>query len=248
MAIEFITGQKVAPSGLNGANSTATGDVVWEGALASPTNSGIKPEQLRLGYLLITSPQPNVLMGSVMVTDGRGLPVAFYYTNPIKPSKIQQVLYGPSLNQYLKTDVILETLLGQLEDLPSVLFVEDDALLQADLNSVLSNAGKHRRGVGATVPCLLRMASSNGDPIGPVGQVEIPGTLDNPSLCERLLQQTRDGGPLRLTSGIVDNAGFSWDTILQTLACVAPSVILTEPFRRIEKALELLSLNDHTAD
>jgi hypothetical protein len=248
MAIEFITGDKAT-----NANTLAKGacytseDTVWEGSLASPVNSGIRPEQLRLGYLLITSPQPNVLMGSVMVTDGRGLPVAFYYTNPIKPSKIQQVLYGPSLNQYLKTDVILETLLAQLDDLPSVLFVEDDGLLQTDLAKLLSSKGKRQSAI-ADIPCLLRLASSNGDPIGPVGQVEIPGTLENPSAFERLLQHTRDGGPLRLTSGLLDNSTLNWDSILQILVCVPPSVILTEPFRRIEKALELLSLNDNTVD
>jgi hypothetical protein len=84
---------------------------------------------LKLAYLRIASPRPNLYIGGLMVVDSRGLPLEFRYTEPIQPTKLQQILYGAALTPYLKRDVILETLLKQLESRPCCLIVGEDSLV-----------------------------------------------------------------------------------------------------------------------
>jgi hypothetical protein len=82
-------------------------------------------------YLLISAPLPNVYLGGAMVTDSYGLPLEFRYTDPIQPSRLQQVLYGAMLGQYIKQDVIFNHLLKSLESQFRFLLVNDESLLQA---------------------------------------------------------------------------------------------------------------------
>ena len=136
----------------------------------------MKPEEIRLTYLLIATPVPNVYIGGSMVTDGYGLPKEFRYTEPIQPTKIQQILYGQVLNSYIKREVILETLLKSVESKFKCLLVEDESLLsyKSKLFSV------------------IRMSETKASAIGEVGVMqEIAPT-------EILLQVTRETPPLRL--------------------------------------------------
>ncbi len=92
----------------------------------------MKPQDARLGYLLVTTPIPNVYIGGLMVVDSRGLPVEFRYTEPIQPTKIQQILYGSVLGRYIKNEVILETLIKSLESKPALLVVNDESFLMKE--------------------------------------------------------------------------------------------------------------------
>jgi hypothetical protein len=208
------------------------------------------PEQARLAYLLIASPLPNVYLGGVMVTDGRGLPVEFRYTEPIQPSKIQQILYGQALSQYLKREVIQETLLKSLESRFKCLLVEDDIFLD--------NAAR-----GYTV---LRVSETKAAPLSGG-----PGSIQNLSATEFLLQTSREGSPIRVQAGPAPMTGATAASastsgeitvsipaetghsgaasvpasdrvaeICKLLTDVGGQMELCEPMRRIERALECL--------
>jgi len=195
----------------------------------------MKTASAKLAYLLITSPTPNVYMGGLMVTDDHGLPLEFRYTEPIQPTRIQQVLYGQALAAYIKQDVILETLLKNVEARFKALFVEDPHFLDYPAK-------------GYTV---FRISGTKSPPIGDVG---IRQTL-NPQ--ESLLQITPEGAPLRVSIGHgqaagqnggqggepsepIDSEKESKPDPFQLLMEVGQTMDLTEPLKRIERALEII--------
>lgn len=186
----------------------------------------MKADELRLGYMLITTPYPNVYLGGAMVTDGRGLPVEFRYTEPIQPTKIQQVLYGQVLSKYIKREVILDTLFKSLDTKFKMLMVEDDSLLEMD-------------GKGLQV---IRISETKTPKIGSVGDVQ------ELSESEVLLQTSRDGSPVRLQLGLGTNtespalpsAGTQGRFDFNLLVQAGQTMDLYEPLKRIEKALEII--------
>ena len=89
------------------------------------TNSNLK-----IGYVITTSTNLGYL-GAILVSDEKGFPLEFQYTDPILPTKLQKVLYGNSLEKYLKVDVILDNLLKVLSNKVDLLIVKDEQLLEA---------------------------------------------------------------------------------------------------------------------
>ncbi|MBK8189573.1 MAG: hypothetical protein IPK79_03905 [Vampirovibrionales bacterium] len=184
----------------------------------------MKQEEVRLGYLLIASPIPNVYIGGAMVTDGRGLPIEFRYTEPIQPTKIQQILYGQALGNYIKGEVILETIVKSLESAFSLLLVEDEKLLNCPSKTFT----------------VVRVSETKTPKIGD------PGDWQRLTPYEILAQVSREGNPLRLQlssqhageSADDDAASETPPLDLELLALAGQSMELTEPLRRIERALE----------
>ena len=136
----------------------------------------MKPEDIRLAYLQISSPKPNVFIGGVMVTDGRGLPIEFRYTDPISPSKIQQILYGEKLSSYIKRDVITETLMRNIETKFKSLLVQDEHLLTFPLKGIT----------------MVRVMETKSAPLGAAGKFQ------EISPTEILVQASKDACPIRL--------------------------------------------------
>jgi len=100
-----------------------------QGDAESTDKAAIDPSELILCYL--TSPQDaaNGFLGSIMVTDYRARPLHFAFVSPIRPTKIQRILYGSTLEEHVKIDVIGEKLLKDLPFCPDVLFVDTKELL-----------------------------------------------------------------------------------------------------------------------
>ncbi|MDX2085877.1 MAG: hypothetical protein SFZ03_10880 [Candidatus Melainabacteria bacterium] len=141
------------------------------------------PQSSRLAYLLIISPMPNVYVGGAMVTDSRGLPVEFRYTEPIQPSKIQQILYGKVLPQYIKREVIQETLIKSLETQFQLLLVQDDLLLDYPAKGY----------------SILRISETKAAPLG------VAGSFQDLSEAECLLQTSAESSPVRVQQALVRN-------------------------------------------
>lgn len=182
-----------------------------------------KSADLKLGYLLVSSPVPNVFIGGLMVTDGRGLPVEFRYTEPIQPTKIQQVLYGQVLSAYIKREVILETLLKNLESKFKCLLVEDEHLVDYPAKGYP----------------IIRIAATKSSPIGNVGQKQdiAPGEI--------LLQVTPEGSPVRVHTGKAGKEESAPATgeptdLVGLLLEAGLGMDITEPLKRVEKALEII--------
>jgi len=67
-------------------------------------------------------------LGGLLVVDAQGIPVEFQYTEPVVPDKIQRIIYGKSMNRYLKAEVIARTLWKNLSNKPGLLVVNDNLL------------------------------------------------------------------------------------------------------------------------
>jgi hypothetical protein len=170
----------------------------------------------RIGYLTCVETMGRYV-GALMVTDGAGIPLEFKYTEPIKPTRIQAILYGGALERYIKLEVIRTKLVKALQNRPEVIFVD---------NTDLSLLGASE---GIPVVALQR---ARIPPLGGAGEVKRPKENE-------LIAQTQEGAdPLRLIfegmqqevieriAGLVIDAGRAAD--------------LAEPLERLEKAIEAL--------
>ena len=72
-----------------------------------------------LGYIVIDGEEGR-FRGASLVVDLRGIPVDFRYTDPIRPTKLERILYGSALDVYLREELILQSLLGAVETKPQV--------------------------------------------------------------------------------------------------------------------------------
>lgn len=69
------------------------------------------------------------IRGGCLVTDATTRPVEFRVTGPIRPTKLQRMLYGDSLHGYITNDLVGLPIIKSLETRPAVLLVRDAEFL-----------------------------------------------------------------------------------------------------------------------
>jgi hypothetical protein len=85
--------------------------------------------QTIVGYLLVEhDPQVGFIGGYLLVTS-RGRPLEFHCTAPVQPTRAQEILFGASLDSYVKCDLIGSALVQKAKLTPRVLFVAEPSLL-----------------------------------------------------------------------------------------------------------------------
>lgn len=181
---------------------------------------------IKLAYLSILTPIPNIYIGGVMVTDMRGLPVEFRYSEPIQPTKIQQILYGQVLSNYIKEEVILDTLVKGVSSKFNALLVEDESLLSYPLKG----------------SPILRISETNSAILDGLGSTEV--IADD----EILIQTTTQNPPMRVhfnpsDASSSDSSGGGVASSVkpyQVLVDAGQQMDIYEPMKRIAKALELI--------
>lgn len=90
------------------------------------------PPELSLGFLTVLQDEAG-FTGGYLVTNAWGRPQEFRLTAPVQPNRVQQILYGATLHDYLFADLIGKTLIEKtgvrpllvITDVPSVLPVRD---------------------------------------------------------------------------------------------------------------------------
>ena len=112
-----------------------------------------------IGFLTITREAAQGLFGGYLVLNTVGRPLEFHCTAPVRPSRAQEILYGPTLDPFLCGECIGPTLLEKsktratvvltdiqpamvarhLVDVPMVLVAELDATDPADSKSHARN-------------------------------------------------------------------------------------------------------------
>jgi hypothetical protein len=86
-------------------------------------------QETTFGYLSALESAENGFFGGYLVISPLGLPLEFHCTAPVRPSRAQQILYGPSLQPYLLGEQIGGTLLAQAELTPKVILTDQPAVL-----------------------------------------------------------------------------------------------------------------------
>lgn len=83
------------------------------------------------GFLTAVDSPQHGLFGGYLVVDSLGRPLEFHCTAPVKVSRAQQILYGPTLHGHLHGQQIGGALLAESKAAPAVVLTDNDAMLQA---------------------------------------------------------------------------------------------------------------------
>jgi len=180
------------------------------------SHSGTK----NLGYVLVDGTE-GVFRGAVLVTDFRGIPSDFRYTDPIRPSRIEKILYGSALDVYLKEELILESIVGAVEVQPLLWVCRDTDLLEP-----LSRIAK------AKTALLAPTSRSPLDATGDMEKQNDPGSY--------LVQADSVSAPLRLSLPLPKAKEEEAKVVSAILVEAAATMDLLEPFSRMVKALAAL--------
>jgi hypothetical protein len=93
--------------------------------------SAASPEERILAFLdLATFEEGAALRGGCLVTDGLTRPLEFRVSGPIRPTSLQKVLYGDTLQEYICTDLVGLPMLQDLEAKPDMILVRDAEFLK----------------------------------------------------------------------------------------------------------------------
>lgn len=176
-------------------------------------------ENIKLAYGVAYSSGSKGYIGAVLTTDYKGFPLEFRHTDPIMPTKIQQVLYGDGLEKYVKVDVILESLLKVLSNRAGILLVQDDDLLEYKSDNIT----------------IVRISSTKSPPLSKQGDISKVKT------SEYLLQISNSNSPVRIQFSPQFNCESEhFNTIIETLTEAGKHMDIDEPINRVYKTLELI--------
>lgn len=174
---------------------------------------------VKLAYGITYSSATKGFLGAILITDYKGFPLEFRYTDPIVPTKIQQVLYGEGLEKYLKIDVITDSLIKALSSDINVLFVEDEDILEYK---------------NSKIP-IIRLSSTKASPLSTAGDYQ------KVKKNEIVLQTAPAKTPVRLL--FPDNfecEGEAFDATVNMLTEAGRFMDVEEPLARVQKTLELV--------
>src|SRR3954464_14931703 len=82
-----------------------------------------------LGFLTVIESEALGLVGGYLILNAAGRPLEFHCTAPIKPSRAQQILFGPTLDSYLYGEQIGQTLVNKSELRPLAIFTDVEPTL-----------------------------------------------------------------------------------------------------------------------
>jgi hypothetical protein len=87
-------------------SSTITTPSTQEIAPARPKGKG-----LVLGFFTLSQDGPSGWVAGYLLTNVQGRPLEFRLTSPVQPTKVQQILYGPTLDSYLVGELMGKNLI-----------------------------------------------------------------------------------------------------------------------------------------
>ncbi|MEX2186125.1 MAG: hypothetical protein WD875_04990 [Pirellulales bacterium] len=157
------------------------------------------------------------LVGGYLLLNAAGRPLEFHCTAPVRPSRAQEILYGPTLQPFLYGEQIGRALLEKTTAKPVAVFVDAEALLAAqafvDAPLAVVHAGDRAGG-----------DKGHGD-----SAMSASGAIGPPKFhCFRLNDCTIALPAVRRG----DEA-----TIVERITSISAAFDLAEPFERIREAV-----------
>ena len=108
-------------------------------------------KDFRIGFLTAIEAAGGYV-GGLLITNHQGRPLEFQCTAPVRPNRMQEILYGPTLQPFLLGELIGQTLVEKVNVKPHLVLTEQPALL--DL----------RNHVGVPVACVENAAVKSDEP------------------------------------------------------------------------------------
>src|SRR5689334_20873515 len=84
-----------------------------------------------IGFLTVTEHAEHGLFGGFLILNVSGRPLEFHCTAPLKPSRAQEILYGPTLRPFLFGEQIGQTLLAKAKVKPFLVCTDTQSMLAA---------------------------------------------------------------------------------------------------------------------
>jgi hypothetical protein len=184
------------------------------------------------GYLsMLESPEHGFFGGYLIISDW-GRPLEFHCTAPVRPSRAQQILYGPSLRPYLLGDQLGPALLDKAKLAPQIILTDQAAGLCLRCHDTILMARIVSPTDAATACGWPTSAGRSADSVASdVGQP--PDTIP-PAPLATLSDRLHAGGyELELPQRFRADC----QRALELLACLTLHVDLAEPFERIHEAI-----------
>lgn len=85
--------------------------------------------RFHLGFLRVALTEQGYV-GGLLVTNHLGRPLEFQCTTPVRPNRTQEILYGPTLEPFICSELIGKTLYERLGIKPQLIIVPQDHLLE----------------------------------------------------------------------------------------------------------------------
>ncbi len=174
-----------------------------------------------LGFATVCDLAGRGLVGGYLLLNAAGRPLEFHCTAPVRPSRAQEILYGPTLQPFLYGEQIGRALLEKTSAKPVAVFVDMEAMLaaQAFVEAPLAVVCAGEAGEGSDGDLVAK------DSLASVAKVSFgPPKFHCFRLngCKIALPAARQG----------DEA-----TIVERLSSLAAAFDLAEPFERIREAV-----------
>ncbi|MCS7016385.1 MAG: hypothetical protein NZM42_09765 [Gemmatales bacterium] len=111
-------------------------EVVPDYVICTDTGKGgsTLEEAPRLAFLTM-QPEGTAILGALLVTNHWGRPLEFHITQPVQPTKLQQILYGPTLQTYLYCEVLGKALLDKADQSVHLLMTDFAEVLRCTLTT-----------------------------------------------------------------------------------------------------------------
>ncbi len=166
------------------------------------------PASIALAFLTVIQ-EPTGWVGGYLVTNAWGRPLEFRLTSAVQPNRVQTVLYGPTLAEYLHADVIGKALVEKTSIRPDLIVTD--------------------------CPAMLGLRSRVDMPVIGLAKEASAGSRSHPENEADLIRFS----DVRSKLPLVIPAKFASDEamIAARLEGVDPAVDLTEPFERIREAV-----------
>jgi len=183
----------------------------------------IDEQNVLLGFLTLQETlNKDGYIGSIMITDIRGVPQEFRCTHPVKPTVIQKPLYGDTLEPYIGVNLCGIPLIRSVDIKPSLIVVNKEFLLDV-------------RTTNSPPIVLVRRA-------GEVIEINTSDTTESKLKRERLDSLTGRFQPIVFTShpDFANDMEIARHIFEETFSYFDP----IEPFDRISKAMGILAKQD----
>jgi hypothetical protein len=165
------------------------------------------------GYLSAVESAELGFFGGYLLVSMLGRPIEFHCTAPIRPSRAQEILYGPTLQSYLLGEQIAGALLAKSRSKPQIILTDQLTALC------------HRVKVDVPIVCLLPASGA-----GQLDAIQFKASTSEPNATNSIVVA---GHAFELP------AGFDADRNAATalLTTLSAHVDLPEPFARIHDAI-----------
>jgi hypothetical protein len=154
---------------------------------------------MNLGFLTVVR-ESNGYLGGYLVTNQWGRPLEFRVSTAVQPNRVQQILYGPTMEPFLCAEVIGKTLVDKAAVPVQLLVTDCRPVLELRLRVETPVAWIAKSPVGEELGCF--QAAIDGKP----ALYRHPNVPADAALIQRLLQQLESSFDLAEPFGRVREA------------------------------------------